>query len=149
MSAQFCPYCDREMNEDPKSVVRKTRDHVIPQCMGGKVVIWACWQCNNDKANRTPVEWHQILAHKNDERVQHVARFLAEQMATINDREGLVVVAETDARVKAITTPIALFMWGTNDETSLTRRQWGRATLVAREVIENLSNGGFLKEKTT
>jgi hypothetical protein len=37
--------------------LRPTRDHVIPQSLGGKIKVWCCYVCNAVKRNMTPDQW--------------------------------------------------------------------------------------------
>ena len=52
----YCVYCTR-----PLKVENRTRDHVKPKSKGGsnaeRNLVGCCFQCNQSKADRTPVEW--------------------------------------------------------------------------------------------
>lgn len=51
-----CHYCDTRLN-----VFNAVTDHKIPLCRGGSDgadnLDYICWQCNLEKARRTPAEW--------------------------------------------------------------------------------------------
>jgi len=58
-----CRYCERILEATTsKSLTRATRDHYWPQCRGGIVKVWACFQCNNLKGCLTPFEWANYMA---------------------------------------------------------------------------------------
>lgn len=54
--ARTCRYCDVELN-----VFNGVQDHKVPVVRGGSDAIenldYICWQCNLEKAMRTPDEW--------------------------------------------------------------------------------------------
>ena len=39
-----------------------TREHVMPQCRGGRTIIIACLQCNGIKADMLPDQWESYMA---------------------------------------------------------------------------------------
>lgn len=58
-----CFYCDCTLrpypwrNKAPQHLKGYTRDHVLPQVLGGGVelnIVLACFDCNNDKGDRAP-----------------------------------------------------------------------------------------------
>ena len=53
-----CWWCKRQLESTTSmSSTRATRDHVFPECMGGKRKVWACHTCNNLKGAMLPAEW--------------------------------------------------------------------------------------------
>lgn len=54
-----CHWCRR-------SVLRLTRDHVIPLSLGGKDkrrnIVMACQACNEVKGNMPPEDWEAVMA---------------------------------------------------------------------------------------
>lgn len=65
--SEVCHYCRRKLqatggrygNRYPLSA---TRDHTVPRVRGGTTTVWACRQCNQLKADRTPQEWAAFMA---------------------------------------------------------------------------------------
>lgn len=76
-----CPYCDKVMRFDkppkrpkgmPKKIFRPTlrahfadygtRDHIVPQSLGGRAWVWACGACNADKRELTLLQWRIVLS---------------------------------------------------------------------------------------
>ena len=56
-----CPYCGRQMERfHPK--LDPTRDHVMPQSLGGTKIIICCAQCNHIKADMPPDVWAGFMA---------------------------------------------------------------------------------------
>jgi hypothetical protein len=41
-----------------------TRDHVVPQCKGGREFVAACFKCNNDKALLSLEEFRIIVGYR-------------------------------------------------------------------------------------
>lgn len=143
MTPSFCPYCDREMDTGAADA-RRTKDHVIPRLLGGKTIVFACLKCNHDKAALPPSEWHHLLQRAGDPRATHVARFLAERMREIEEREPS--WSREDPRIDLIDGPIGGFHWGHDGKARLTPSQWIRARAVAKEVLRRLSRAGHLTE---
>ena len=64
-----CYYCEREMVDGSfvrqKNPLIKTRDHVIPQCRGGKRIsgniVLCCGQCNFHKGSKSLWQWYCFL----------------------------------------------------------------------------------------
>lgn len=95
-----CPYCGVTMDQLPKvdyaGVTTKrqrkhnrnrsrkatTVDHATPRSRGGlgyglnRVIV--CWQCNNDKKDRTLAEWHEHLTQVKDPRSSRVSLYMAQ-----------------------------------------------------------------------
>lgn len=56
-----CAYCQRPM--DPGSPrLMPTRDHTTPKSLGGRQTIWACYQCNEIKADMLWESWRSFMA---------------------------------------------------------------------------------------
>jgi hypothetical protein len=49
----ICWYCGHQE--------RCTKDHFYPQCLGGKLKVYACCLCQGSKGRKTPIEWLQYL----------------------------------------------------------------------------------------
>jgi hypothetical protein len=49
-----------------------TRDHIVPQRLGGKIWIIVCQGCNFDKADLYLNEWVFVLQNRKDPRAQRV-----------------------------------------------------------------------------
>lgn len=102
---QICPYCWRVMLGKLSGLRAPTWDHVVPISRGGPDsrdnMIVVCRGCNQDKADRNPVEWLGILRYLGDQRAPKVERFLEiigagwtdEDRATMNK-----IVDEWEAR---------------------------------------------------
>lgn len=84
-----CPCCMRTMERlDPKTRGRHTKltmtkAHDRPQARGGRLWIFACYQCNQQQASRTFLQWAHVLVHYGDPRAPHVvevAKFFAEEV---------------------------------------------------------------------
>lgn len=62
-----CTYCRREL-EKPRSRARTalTRDHVMPQCAGGRRKVRCCRQCNSLKGDIHPSAWRWFTANHPD-----------------------------------------------------------------------------------
>lgn len=72
-----CPYCARLMDgRRPTASTSPTRDHVIPQCLGGTRVVLVCRRCNLDKASTPIATWLVLLERRGDKRAPHVAAFI-------------------------------------------------------------------------
>jgi hypothetical protein len=57
-----CFWCGVEFQDGPDAPAlrRRTRDHVVPRCRGGRGgqnVVWACVECNIDKGQSMPAQW--------------------------------------------------------------------------------------------
>lgn len=72
-----CPYCGKMMDgRRPLHATYKTRDHVIPQSLGGERTVYCCRRCNMDKGS-TPIQvWQAILDRRKDPRAWHVSAFI-------------------------------------------------------------------------
>lgn len=56
--AAVCAYCQRHLEPvGSRSTAAATIDHVTPKCEGGCETVWACFTCNNVKADMNPDEW--------------------------------------------------------------------------------------------
>ena len=57
-----CYYCDRVMSRGRFSEKRRTVDHKLPLCRGGRHnednLVWCCWRCNNVKGAMTEDEFN-------------------------------------------------------------------------------------------
>lgn len=80
-----CPYCGVAMKVSWKT--QPTRDHVFPKSQGfdlrafnGRNRAIVCWKCNTDKADRDIVSWFLLLLRGRDHRVEHVRRFICEEL---------------------------------------------------------------------
>ena len=56
---QPCAYCERKML--PWTVTHPTKDHTVPKSRGGLETVWACYQCNQLKADMMPAEWERVM----------------------------------------------------------------------------------------
>lgn len=93
-----CTYCQRVLEDtQAASSVAATKDHYLPQSVGGKEVVPCCIQCNKIKADMLPQEWVQFMVNnpvwwkparpqrskpdepKRIELVDEVARYLAKR----------------------------------------------------------------------
>lgn len=148
MSERLCPYCHRQMEMDPKSRCRRTKDHVIPQANGGKVVVWACWECNHDKGSKLLPEWHAQLAAAGDDRARHVAWFISEHYAAIQKLQeeftGLPAAVQ-----QLIAEAVARLVFHLDDNAVVTKNQRARAYRFAREIERILSEAGYLTNPVT
>lgn len=149
MSDKVCPYCFRQMEMDAKSNAKRTKDHVIPRADGGKVTVFACWQCNNDKANLPLKVWHDQLVLKADPRAKHVAWFLAEHFNSVLQIEEAAggnrgVILDMTEPEKLIVNAAASLVFGLRDEQEMTRKQRAKAAYFARDTIQILSRAGYL-----
>jgi 5-methylcytosine-specific restriction endonuclease McrA len=67
---EHCWYCGTQVKEHPnKRGVpcpdnRRTKDHLTPQCLGGKRTVVACWKCNHAKYHLTLEEYRIIAAFR-------------------------------------------------------------------------------------
>lgn len=55
-----CTYCERKLQPTgTQSPLTATRDHVKPKayCWGENYKVWACYACNQIKADKEPDEW--------------------------------------------------------------------------------------------
>jgi hypothetical protein len=137
------------MEMDPKSTARRTKDHVIPQADGGKVTVFACWQCNNDKGMRTLPMWHAHLERNGDPRAKNVAWFIAEHMTNVLMLEQQLgrepdVIANMTPAEKLIVNAAAVLVFGLGDNQDMTRKQRAKAAYFARDVISILTREGFI-----
>lgn len=58
-----CAYCDRILEATTSlSRVAATKDHAVPQCLGGTETVWCCRQCNSIKGKLSPAEWAAFMA---------------------------------------------------------------------------------------
>lgn len=58
---QPCAYCKRPMSiKEPG--LWPTRDHVVPLSKGGRETVWACFLCNQLKADMMPDDWEAFMA---------------------------------------------------------------------------------------
>lgn len=56
-----CHWCHRRFHRgDPG--LKATKDHVVPQCMGGTETVRACLACNALKGDMTPSQWADFMA---------------------------------------------------------------------------------------
>lgn len=55
-----CPYCKRSMEARHPSL-QPTRDHIVPQSLGGKVIVICCIDCNTIKADLPPLLWSAFM----------------------------------------------------------------------------------------
>lgn len=54
----WCYWCQRVLRDShERHELSATRDHVLPRSQGGRFKVWACYSCNNRKADMTPAEW--------------------------------------------------------------------------------------------
>lgn len=55
-----CFYC-----EEPITPINRTRDHLVPRAQRGSLendnVVYACWDCNSLKGNRTPYQFMKAM----------------------------------------------------------------------------------------
>lgn len=61
-----CTYCEREMRTDVEKhhPLFATRDHMIPKSKingNQNTRVWACFQCNQIKADRFPEQWERFM----------------------------------------------------------------------------------------
>jgi hypothetical protein len=66
MIQRNCTYCQREMVRrwakfGPRIGLRKTRDHVIPQSLGGTKTVPSCSDCNSLKGDMPPEMWKLFM----------------------------------------------------------------------------------------
>lgn len=53
-----CAYCGRALlHESARSVLARTRDHVVPKHLGGQRTVECCYACNQMKGDMTPEQW--------------------------------------------------------------------------------------------
>ena len=59
-----CYYCKESFSNENK----KTRDHLYPKQLGGKLSkmnkLFACYDCNREKGNKTLIQFHEHLINK-------------------------------------------------------------------------------------
>lgn len=73
-----CPYCGQPMRQGRS---RPSPDHLWPRSKGGASglnIVYACQQCNHDKAEMTIDEWLAKLERNSDRRARHVKAFIAD-----------------------------------------------------------------------
>ena len=63
----LCYWCGRQMTpprrgRTPSQNMDATRDHIEPECKGGTRTVWACFCCNQQKADMTLDEWRAFMA---------------------------------------------------------------------------------------
>lgn len=63
-----CTYCNRAMQTDVEvsHPLYATRDHYFPRSKNNgnpNKKVWACYQCNQIKADRTPEQWDRFMLH--------------------------------------------------------------------------------------
>lgn len=56
-----CAYCGRIMDACSPHLMA-TRDHTTPKCMGGRHVVWCCYDCNRIKSDMTFDSWQEFMA---------------------------------------------------------------------------------------
>lgn len=65
-SAELCWYCGCVMDDESRSLRRRSIDHVIPQSRGGgnnfENLVVACQWCNGDKGAQTLAEYRNSVA---------------------------------------------------------------------------------------
>lgn len=62
-----CTYCNRAMQTDVEvsHPLYATRDHFYPRSKNNgnpNKKVWACYQCNQIKADRDPIQWERFMA---------------------------------------------------------------------------------------
>ena len=57
-SEGVCWYCG---NNGPTN-----KDHFYPRSKGGRLIVMSCFPCNNEKDNKTPLEWADYIQKKID-----------------------------------------------------------------------------------
>jgi hypothetical protein len=59
-----CFYCGRDMTDCTKDAIR-TKDHVTPRSLGGKLKVPCCLECNKLKGQLKLEEYRVIVAYRN------------------------------------------------------------------------------------
>lgn len=62
----YCTYCTRRLIiggqvRIPPHSRAYTRDHVVPQALGGIETVRSCFACNNLKGHMLPAEWRAFM----------------------------------------------------------------------------------------
>lgn len=67
-----CFYCDKYAD---------TKDHFYPKSLGGKLTVFCCKKCNQDKANLIPKHWLMYIQHEllSDEPENEIYLLMAER----------------------------------------------------------------------
>lgn len=57
----LCYWCQRQLSDDKKSQLWKTKDHIWPLELGGTATVACCFKCNQMKANLLPEQWREFM----------------------------------------------------------------------------------------
>ena len=49
---KHCCYCEKQM-----TLQECTREHLLPKSKGGRIIKPCCLECNQEKADRLPIDW--------------------------------------------------------------------------------------------
>ncbi len=141
MTDRNCPYCGVLMDSGGKQNAR-TRDHFYPLSRGGKVTIFACRKCNEDKASLSPTEWLAALRGKADPRAENVSWFLATHAASIDEMEAAGKPAPMSLAAQMIAWELSPYIFSAAPFDECTYKQQLRLVTIANTVLKNLIEAG-------
>jgi 5-methylcytosine-specific restriction endonuclease McrA len=59
---RFCAYCSRQLTHPKdRASTAATRDHIVPQCQGGRKTVPCCRLCNHLKGDMSLKRWREVM----------------------------------------------------------------------------------------